>query len=79
MKKSAVRNLEKYGIIKEHPDFKEMFGFVYRGASFALVCEHAIFAGQITEKCTTATAYELEDHRVSHHRSTGRNACTDVR
>lgn len=37
VKKSAVKFLSKYGITKEDPDFKEVFGFVYRGASFALV------------------------------------------
>lgn len=37
MKKSAVKFLLKYGIKKDDPDFKEIFGFVYRGASFALV------------------------------------------
>lgn len=37
MKKSAVKFLSKYGITKDDPDFKEVFGFVYRGASFALV------------------------------------------
>jgi len=37
VKKSAVKFLSKYGITKDDPDFKEVFGFVYRGASFALV------------------------------------------
>lgn len=37
VKKSAVKFLSKYGIAKEDSDFKEVFGFVYRGASFALV------------------------------------------
>lgn len=37
VKKSAVKFLSKYGITKDDPEFKEVFGFVYRGASFALV------------------------------------------
>lgn len=37
MKKSAVKFLSRYGITKEDAEFKEVFGFVYRGASFALV------------------------------------------
>lgn len=45
VKKSAVKFLSKYGITKEDPDFKEVFGFVYRGASFALVslCTRCVF------------------------------------
>ena len=39
MKKSAVKFLSKHGITKDDPDFKEVFGFVYRGASFALVSQ----------------------------------------
>ena len=37
VKKSAVKFLSRYGVTKEDPEFKEVFGFVYRGASFALV------------------------------------------
>jgi len=36
VKKSAVKFLSKYGITKDDANFKEIFGFVYRGASFAL-------------------------------------------
>ena len=42
MKKSAVKFLSKHGITKDDPDFKEVFGFVYRGASFALVSQCVI-------------------------------------
>ena len=50
MKKSAVKFLLKYGITKDDPDFKEVFGFVYRGASFALVslwCSLYLFVGSL--------------------------------
>jgi len=36
VKKTAVRFLAKHGINKEHQSWKDLFGFVYRGASFAL-------------------------------------------
>lgn len=39
MKKSAVKFLSKYGITRDDSEFKEVFGFVYRGASFALVSQ----------------------------------------
>ena len=32
-----MKFLSRYGITKDDPDFKEVFGFVYRGASFSLV------------------------------------------
>ncbi|EGO00806.1 hypothetical protein SERLA73DRAFT_167044 [Serpula lacrymans var. lacrymans S7.3] len=36
IKKTAVKYLGAAGIGKNHPEFKELFGFVYRGTSFAL-------------------------------------------
>ncbi|KAF8845963.1 hypothetical protein BDN67DRAFT_6153 [Paxillus ammoniavirescens] len=36
LKKSAVRHLANVGISRTHPEFKDLFGFVYRGAAFAL-------------------------------------------
>ncbi|KIJ06467.1 hypothetical protein PAXINDRAFT_158718, partial [Paxillus involutus ATCC 200175] len=36
LKKSAVRHLANAGISRSHPEFKDLFGFVYRGAAFAL-------------------------------------------
>jgi hypothetical protein len=42
VKKSAVKFLSKYGITKDDPDFKEVFGFVYRGSSFALVSPYSL-------------------------------------
>jgi len=37
IKQSAVHALSFHGITKQHEEFKELFGFVYRGAMFALV------------------------------------------
>jgi len=36
LKQSAVHALSFHGINKQHLEFKELFGFVYRGAMFAL-------------------------------------------
>ncbi|KIK96340.1 hypothetical protein PAXRUDRAFT_826052 [Paxillus rubicundulus Ve08.2h10] len=36
LKKSAVRHLANVGISRTHLEFKDIFGFVYRGAAFAL-------------------------------------------
>ncbi|KAH7883318.1 hypothetical protein F5I97DRAFT_225706 [Phlebopus sp. FC_14] len=36
LKKAAVRHLAAVGILRTHPEFKDLFGFVYRGAAFAL-------------------------------------------
>ncbi|OJA14140.1 hypothetical protein AZE42_06720 [Rhizopogon vesiculosus] len=36
IKKFTVRHLDAVGISKPHPEFKELFGFVYRGTAFAL-------------------------------------------
>ncbi|KAG1722173.1 uncharacterized protein EDB91DRAFT_1210135 [Suillus paluster] len=36
IKKFAVRHLDAVGLSKAHPEFKELFGFVYRGTAFAL-------------------------------------------
>jgi hypothetical protein len=40
IKKFTVRHLDAVGISKPHPEFKELFGFVYRGTAFALVRDH---------------------------------------
>jgi hypothetical protein len=37
LKKLTVQHLSNVGIPRSHDDFKDVFGFVYRGASFALV------------------------------------------
>lgn len=37
IKKFTVTHLDAVGISKSHPEFKELFGFVYRGTAFALV------------------------------------------
>ncbi|KAL4079317.1 hypothetical protein J3A83DRAFT_4368055 [Scleroderma citrinum] len=37
VKRLAVRRLAQAGIPRTHPEFKELFGFIYRGAAFALV------------------------------------------
>ena len=37
VKKAAVDCLTAYGIQKTHPEFKELWGFIYRGTEFALV------------------------------------------
>lgn len=39
IKKFTVRHLDGVGVSKAHPEFKELFGFVYRGTAFALVRE----------------------------------------
>ncbi|KAG2122598.1 hypothetical protein DEU56DRAFT_831853 [Suillus clintonianus] len=36
IKKFTVRHLDAVGVSKAHPEFKELFGFVYRGTAFAL-------------------------------------------
>ncbi|KAH7906631.1 hypothetical protein BJ138DRAFT_1129774 [Hygrophoropsis aurantiaca] len=36
VKKTAVKYLAAAGIDRSHPEFKDIFGFVYRGAAFAL-------------------------------------------
>ncbi|THH15053.1 hypothetical protein EW146_g5364 [Bondarzewia mesenterica] len=36
VKKAAVDCLSLYGIQKAHPEFKELWGFIYRGTEFAL-------------------------------------------
>ncbi|KAG1779542.1 hypothetical protein EV702DRAFT_1084977 [Suillus placidus] len=36
IKKFTVRHLGAVGVSKAHPEFKELFGFVYRGTAFAL-------------------------------------------
>ncbi|KAG1868258.1 hypothetical protein DFJ58DRAFT_653997 [Suillus subalutaceus] len=36
IKKFTVRHLDAAGVSKAHPEFKELFGFVYRGTAFAL-------------------------------------------
>ncbi|KIJ66062.1 hypothetical protein HYDPIDRAFT_166993 [Hydnomerulius pinastri MD-312] len=36
LKKSAVRHLANAGVSRTHAEFKDLFGFVYRGAAFAL-------------------------------------------
>ncbi|KAG2365499.1 hypothetical protein BDR07DRAFT_1374299 [Suillus spraguei] len=36
IKKCTVRHLDAVGVSKAHPEFKELFGFVYRGTAFAL-------------------------------------------
>ncbi|KAG1813135.1 uncharacterized protein BJ212DRAFT_1569381 [Suillus subaureus] len=36
IKKFTVRHLDAVGVSKAHPEFKELFGFVYRGTTFAL-------------------------------------------
>lgn len=36
VKKAAVDCLTAYGIQKTHPEFKELWGFIYRGTEFAL-------------------------------------------
>ncbi|KAG0695418.1 hypothetical protein DFH29DRAFT_1072487 [Suillus ampliporus] len=36
IEKFAVRHLDALGAPKSHPEFKELFGFVYRGTAFAL-------------------------------------------
>lgn len=36
IKKFTVRHLDAVGVSKTHPEFKELFGFVYRGTAFAL-------------------------------------------
>ncbi|KAG1757004.1 hypothetical protein EDB19DRAFT_1655152, partial [Suillus lakei] len=36
IKKFTVRRLDAVGVSKAHPEFKELFGFVYRGTAFAL-------------------------------------------
>ncbi|KAG0700195.1 hypothetical protein DFH29DRAFT_853861 [Suillus ampliporus] len=36
IKKFTVRHLDAVGVSKAHPEFKEVFGFVYRGTAFAL-------------------------------------------
>lgn len=53
VKKSAVKFLSKYGITKDDPDFKEVFGFVYRGASFALrTCMRSeVISTNLIDKC----------------------------
>ncbi|KAF9647750.1 hypothetical protein BDM02DRAFT_3187739 [Thelephora ganbajun] len=53
VKKSAVKFLLKYDIAKDDPDFKEVFGFVYRGASFALrTCMGSeIISTNLIDKC----------------------------
>jgi hypothetical protein len=37
VKKSAVKALAARGMPKEHPEFKELFGWVIRGVGFSLV------------------------------------------
>ena len=37
VKKAAVKALAARGLPKEHPEFKELFGWVTRGVGFALV------------------------------------------
>jgi len=53
VKKSAVKFLSKYGIAKDDPNFKEVFGFVYRGASFALrTCMRSeVISTNLIDKC----------------------------
>ncbi|KAI0060596.1 hypothetical protein BV25DRAFT_1992891, partial [Artomyces pyxidatus] len=36
IKRAASDRLSNYGIDKNHPDFKEVWGFIYRGTEFAL-------------------------------------------
>lgn len=36
IKKSAVRHLTRAAVPRTHPEFKDIFGFVYRGTAFAL-------------------------------------------
>lgn len=36
IKKSAVRHLTRAGVPRTHPEFKDIFGFLYRGTAFAL-------------------------------------------
>ncbi|KAI6009879.1 hypothetical protein EDC04DRAFT_2906421 [Pisolithus marmoratus] len=36
IKKSAVRHLTGAGVPRTHPEFKDIFGFLYRGTAFAL-------------------------------------------
>lgn len=67
MKKSAVKFLSKYGITKEDPEFKEVFGFVYRGASFALVSQWIrclLFVGTLWDMfhaaCTALDAHRFD-------------------
>lgn len=36
IKKFTVRHLDAVSVSKAHPEFKELFGFVYRGTAFAL-------------------------------------------
>jgi hypothetical protein len=38
VKRAASDCLTKYGIHKADPEFKEIWGFIYRGTEFALVC-----------------------------------------
>ncbi|KAH7921024.1 hypothetical protein BV22DRAFT_1039152 [Leucogyrophana mollusca] len=37
IKKTAVKHLSSVGVNKSHPEFKDLYGFVYKGAAFALV------------------------------------------
>ncbi len=37
IKKAAVDCLATYGVEKTNPEFKDLWGFIYRGAEFALV------------------------------------------
>lgn len=38
VKKAAVKALGIRGMPREHPEFKELFGWVTRGVGFSLVC-----------------------------------------
>ncbi|KAG0694299.1 hypothetical protein DFH29DRAFT_1006465 [Suillus ampliporus] len=44
IEKFAVRHLDALGAPKSHPEFKELFGFVYRGTVFALVRDYFSFS-----------------------------------
>lgn len=41
----TVHCLSKVGIPRSHTEFKDLFGFVYRGAAFALVSLHVCLCG----------------------------------
>jgi hypothetical protein len=47
IKKFTVRHLDAVGVSKAHPEFKELFGFVYRGTAFALVCQCVLLSDRV--------------------------------
>jgi hypothetical protein len=78
VKRAASDCLAKYGIHKADAEFKEIWGFIYRGTEFALVRLDSASTKTRAKANNAESSNAVTCHRQSHSRKVCQSARRDV-